>query len=72
MGKRKNGKVLKLDEINKIAAVNEDMIKNEKSYSDKIAKLTKDIVFNIGTSAQVGGDYIIEAINRKIKERSKK
>lgn len=70
--REKMGKVLKLDEINKIAAVIEDMIKNEKSYSDKIAKLTKDSVFNIGTSAQVGGDYIIEAINRKIKERSKK
>lgn len=70
--REKMGKVIKLDKLDSVSKVIEDMIKNEKVYKEKVSKLTLESVYNIGKSAEVGGDYIIEAINRKIEERSNK
>ena len=48
------------------------MLKNQSKYNKKISKLVDDSVYNIGKSAEVGANYIIETIQDKIKERSTK
>lgn len=66
------GEVIKLDNIKSISKTVDNMLKNKDKYKEKIIKLVDDSVYNIGTSGQVGAEYIIEAIQNKIKERKKK
>ena len=44
---------------------------NNSKYSERIEKLVNESVYNIGHSDEVGANYIIEAIQRKINERKK-
>ena len=48
------------------------MIKNENKYKENIEKLLKSNVYNLGKSAEVGGEYIINAVKEKIDERRSK
>ena len=48
------------------------MLKNPDKYKKQITDLEKDSVYNIGKSAEVGGEYIIKRVQEKIKERKKK
>lgn len=66
------GEVIKLDNIKSISKTVDNMLNNKDKYKEKIIKLVDDSVYNICTSGQVGAEYIIEAIQNKIKERKKK
>ena len=66
------GKVVKVNELKKVNIIIEDMLKNQKDYNKRIDKLVNDSVYNIGNSAEVGANYIIDAIKKRIKERSTK
>ena len=66
------GEQLDLKDLNKIDKVIDKMLKNNKEYSKKIDDLMNKEIYNIGTSAEVGANYIIDSIQKKIKERSKK
>ena len=68
----KIGEVVKLDELNKIDNIIDKVLKNKFNYQKEIDKLLKESVYNIGNSSEVGANYIIETIQNKIKERSKK
>ena len=66
------GKVIKLNELKNINVIIKDMLNNTDKYTKKIDKLLNDSVYNIGNSSEIGANYIIETIQDKIKERSKK
>ena len=66
------GTVVELDKIKTVDKTVEEMLKNQSKYNKKISKLVDDSVYNIGKSAEVGANYIIETIQNKIKERSSK
>lgn len=63
------GEIVKTDEINTLNDVVKNMLINYKQYQEAIVERTNKSVYNLGTSAKVGGDYIIEAIQNKINER---
>lgn len=63
------GASIKPDEMDKAAAVVEEMLNNADKYSERIDKFVHEYVYNLGHSAQVGGDYIINAVVRKINEK---
>ena len=65
------GKVVKIDEVNKINSIVKEMMDNQKEYNKKISKLMEESVYNIGNSSEVGGKYIIKSIKNKINERKK-
>ena len=67
--RNKIGKLLSLKEIKNIDKEIDEILKNYQKYQKSIAKITKECVYNIGSSGEVGGDYIISAIEEKIKER---
>ena len=66
------GKVVKLDETSSIDKVIKDMLKSSKKYNKEIEKLEKDYVYNLGISGEKGAEYIIDVVQKKIKERRKK
>ena len=63
------GEAVPVDECNKIDEVVEKILKERDNYKEKIENLVNDSVYNIGHSAEVGANYIIEAIQNKIQER---
>ena len=66
------GEQLELNEIKNIAKTIDTMLKSSSKYKDKITKITNEYVYNLGTSAEVGANYIIKCIQEKVSERSKK
>ena len=66
------GEVIKLDNLKNCNKVVEEMLNNKKKYHDKIDSLINDSVYNIGTSSEVGANYIIESLQKKIKSKEKK
>ena len=63
------GTLVKLDELDKLDSIVREMLANREKYHDKIAALTERCVYNLGKSSEVGGKYIIEAIQNQIKKR---
>ncbi|MBR6965245.1 membrane protein insertase YidC [Candidatus Saccharibacteria bacterium] len=66
------GEVVKVKDVNKMGDVVEKMLKNPAKYQKQIAAIKKDSVYNLGKSAGIGAEYIIECVQNKIKERKKK
>lgn len=66
------GEVVKVKDVKDIDKVVAKLLKNPDKYKKQIADLEKDSVYNIGKSAEVGGEYIIKCVQDKIKERKKK
>ena len=65
------GEIISIEECNNIDKVVEKMLDQSSMYSERINKLVKDTVYNIGHSAEVGAKYIISAVQQKINERKK-
>lgn len=63
------GALVKLDELDKLDSIVREMLSSREKYHDKIAALTERCVYNLGKSSEVGGKYIIEAIQQQIKKR---
>ena len=66
------GEILKVKDVKKIDTVIDKILKNSSKYQKKISTLKKDSVYNLGNSAEIGADYIINCVQEKIKERKKK
>ena len=66
------GKSLKTDELDKVKDTINELLKSKDKYNKKITKLVNEYVYNLGNSAEVGANYIIDVIQDKIKERSTK
>jgi len=52
------GKVVRLDEIDNIVPIVDELIKNKKEYKESIVKARNDLVFNFGKSSEVGAEFI--------------
>lgn len=66
------GEVVKVKDVKKINAVVKRILKDQKKYQKKISTLKKNSVYNLGNSAEIGAEYIINCVQTKIKERKKK
>ena len=68
-------KIGKLIPVNKVKNIDKDVdeiLTNYKKYQKNIEKITEECLYNIGSSGEVGAEYIISAIQDKIKERKEK
>lgn len=68
----KVGKSLNVDELDKTKDVIRDLLKNKDKYSKMITDLMDESLYNVGTTSEVGANYIIDLIQEKIKERKGK
>ena len=66
------GEVVKVKDVKNINKTVQKILKDPKKYQKKIATLKKDSMYNLGNSAKVGAEYIIQCVQDKIKERKKK
>ena len=66
------GKSLNPEELDRIGETVEYMLAHTDEYREQIEKVVSENVFNLGHSAEVGGAYIVSAIQRKIKEKEEK
>ena len=63
------GKLVKTDELGKLDEIVREMLSKREEYHEKIAALTERCVYNLGKSSEVGGKYLIEAVQNQIKKR---
>ena len=63
------GAVVAPDHMNELAPAVTNLIENSAQYHDKIDRFVHEYVYNLGSSAQVGADYLISAIQAKIQKR---
>lgn len=63
------GETIEVKDAQNIDKLVEKTLKNSKKYQKQIFDLRNKSVYNLGSSAQVGGEYIIKCIQEKIKER---
>lgn len=70
--RNKIGKSLKTNELDKIDKTIKELLNSKEKYNKIITKVVDEYVYNLGTSDEVGANYIIDLIQKKIKERSKK
>ncbi|MCL1918961.1 MAG: membrane protein insertase YidC [Peptococcaceae bacterium] len=61
------GVSLDVDKLNTLADVIEDLFARAEAYKKHIAQILEDNIFNIGSCAQVGGEYLINAIKERLK-----
>ena len=66
------GASLKPDEMGRIPEVVDQILKHTEDYKQKIDEFVHEYVYNLGNSAQVGADYIINAVVRKINDKKNK
>lgn len=66
------GEIVSLEDVKNIDQVIDKVLKNYQKYQKRIEKLTNDYVYNLGKSDKIGGEYIIGAIQEKIKERKER
>ena len=66
------GKSIKVEEIDKINDVIQYLLKNSNKYEKDITKLLNDSIYNLGSSNEKGAEFVIECIQKQIKERKEK
>lgn len=64
----KIGVSLEPSEVSGIAAVIENMLSGRLLPAEKVAEVVEEYVYNLGTSGQVGGKYIIDALRSRKRE----
>ena len=63
------GAVVKPDELEKLPEAVERLLSGRDEYRERIDSFVHEYVYNLGNSGEVGAKYIINEIQRKIKER---
>lgn len=63
------GETIEVKDIKNIDKLIAKLLENSKKYEKQIFDLRKKSMYNLGKSAEVGGDYIINCVQAKIKER---
>lgn len=63
------GRLVKIDELGTLDETVRDMLSRSEEYREKITALTERCVYNLGKGAEVGGKYLIEAVQNQIKKR---
>lgn len=65
------GKSLKLMQLNQISDVVEDLIEHKNEYYKQIDQLIREYIYHLGSSSEIGANYLIEAIQKKIEKKGK-
>ncbi len=65
----KLGKSLGVDELDKVGETVDFLLQKSQEYRETIDKLAHEYIYNLDGSAQVGGDYIISTIQKKISKK---
>lgn len=60
---------LNLDQLDQLEENVEILLAQKEKYYDKIGAFVEEYVYNLGYSAQVGGKYIIDSIQKKVNKR---
>lgn len=63
------GAVVKPDELEKLPEAVERLLSGKDEYRERIDRFVHEYVYNLGNSGEVGAKYIINEIQKKIKER---
>ena len=63
------GETVEPDNLKDVDKLVERMLKDSKKYSKKIEGLIDDSIYNLGNSSEVGANYIIEEIQRIVKNK---
>ncbi len=63
------GAVVKPDELEKLPEAVERLLSGRDEYRERIDRFVHEYVYNLGNSGEVGAKYIINEIQKKIKER---
>ena len=63
------GAVVKPDELEKLPEAVERLLSGRDEYRERIDRFVHEYVYNLGNSSEVGAKYIINEIQKKIKER---
>ena len=63
------GETIDVKDVKNIDKTIEKILKNTKKYQKQIFDLRDKSVYNLGNSATIGGEFIIDCIQSKIKER---
>ncbi len=63
------GETIETKDAKNIDEVIEKILKNTKKYQKQIFDLRDKSIYNLGSSAAIGGEYIVDCIQKKIKER---
>ena len=58
------GRDLDINELPSVAAVAKELIQNKTAFEDKIKNVREQQIFSLGHSGEVGGEYILQAIQR--------
>ena len=66
------GKSLNVEQLGKLADVIEDLLAESDSYAEGNRKLAQKYIYNLDHSAEVGGKYIISAVQEKISRKARK
>ena len=63
------GQVVKVDQIDSIENTIDNIFNNTDKYTEKISKIVEEYVYNLGNSSEIGGKYIVQTIQNKIREK---
>lgn len=61
-----------LEDLSTLKEKVQDLLSQKEQYYDKIGNFVQEYVYNLGTSAEVGANYMISAIQKKIDEKKNK
>ena len=62
------GKVVAVNKVKTMDKVVDELLKSKSKYEKKIDSIVKEYVYNLGTSAEVEAEYIIESLQEHIKK----
>lgn len=65
------GKNLKLDQLSLVPETVEYLIAHKEEYREVIDKLAHQYIYNLGSSAEVAANYIINSLQKKIAEKGR-
>ena len=65
----KIGKSIKLDQLGKAAEYVEFLMNHKEEYQEQITRLAETYIFNLGSSAEAGADYIIKSLQEKLSRK---
>lgn len=63
------GQVVKVEQLDSIEKTIDDIFNNADQYNEKISRMVEEYVYNLGNSSEIGGKYIVQTIQNKIKEK---
>ena len=63
------GVSVSVDRVNELGDVIADLLSHRDEWHDRILSVRNDSIFNIGHSAEIGGEYLLDSILNKQKQR---